>query len=69
MSAGPGGGGCGSDPDVLQALFSAAAGLCKVLSKHITAAITATLKHTTGETHTQQGSEVISVKKQWGYEL
>ena len=50
-----GGAGCASEPELLQGLFNAAAGLCKALSKHITtttssaaAALPATLKHTAG---------------------
>jgi hypothetical protein len=44
----PVGGGASADPELLQALFNAAAGLCKVLAKHMTAALPATLKHTKG---------------------
>jgi hypothetical protein len=49
----PAGGGASNDPDLLQALFNAAAGLCKALAKHITAALPAALKHTKGEQHTR----------------
>jgi hypothetical protein len=45
----PVGGGASNDPELLQALFNAAAGLCKVLAKHITAALPAALKHTKGK--------------------
>lgn len=45
----PAGGGASNDPELLQALFNAAAGLCKVLAKHITAALPAALKHTKGK--------------------
>lgn len=48
----PAGGGASNDPELLQALFNAAAGLCKALAKHITAALPAALKHTKGEAHT-----------------
>lgn len=44
----PAGGGASNDPELLQALFNAAAGLCKALVKHITAALPAALKHTKG---------------------
>lgn len=44
----PDGGGGSNDPELLQALFNAAAGLCKVLAKPITAALPAALKHTKG---------------------
>jgi hypothetical protein len=44
----PAGGGAASDPELLQALFNAAAGICKTLAKQLTAALPATLKHTAG---------------------
>jgi hypothetical protein len=44
----PDGGGASNDPELLQALFNAAAGLCKVLVKHIAAALPAALKYTKG---------------------
>jgi hypothetical protein len=44
----PDGGGASNDPELLQALFNAAAGLCKVLVKQIAAALPAALKYTKG---------------------
>jgi hypothetical protein len=44
----PAGGNAASDPELLQALFNAAAGICKTLAKQLTAALPATLKHTAG---------------------
>lgn len=49
LTPAPAGAGAASDPDMLQQLFTAAGGLCKVLAKPLAADITTTLKHTAGQ--------------------
>jgi hypothetical protein len=61
LTPAPAGAGGASDPDMLQQLFTAAGGLCKVLAKPLAADITTTLKHTAGQPAARGGRMSHSV--------